>query len=118
MDSINDLILVAGKKAVILVEKEEDVEMVRISVNGEWVIQGNYWDFHPHCGGSLIQELRQRTFEWLTHKGLVEAIQRVLPKETEVLIVRRRYSYATDGGRLDPVTEEELSMAERHPNGA
>jgi hypothetical protein len=112
MESIKDLMRIAGNRAVILIENEEDTEMARLSINGEWLMQGNYWDFHSHCGGSLIHELREKTFEWFSHQGLIEAIHLVLPKETKVLVVRRPYRYATGGGHIEPVTADDLSSAE------
>lgn len=116
MNSIKDLIRIAGKKAVILVEKEESVEMARVSINGEWVMQGNYWDFHRNCHRGLTQQLATKAFEWTGTDGLVAAIRLVLHKDTEVFIVRRLYSYETGGGHIDPVTDEELSLAEHHPS--
>jgi hypothetical protein len=118
MNSIEDLIRIAGRKAVILVEKEESVEMARVSINGEWVMQGNYWDFHTHSAQGVTMELGEKAFEWRGSSGLVAAMRLVLPKNTEVFIVRRPYSYATGGGHIDPVTEEELALAEHHPSVA
>lgn len=112
MDAIKDMIRVAGARAVILIEKDEAVEMARVSINGEWLMQGNYWDFHPGCHGGLTRRLAKTAFEWRGVEGLVAAVRIMLPPDVEVLVVRRRYSYATSNG-IDPVTDAELSSAER-----
>jgi hypothetical protein len=33
----------------ILIEMDESCEMARVSVNGECIKEGNYWDFHDGC---------------------------------------------------------------------
>jgi hypothetical protein len=118
MDSIEELVRVAGSRAVILIEKEEDTEMARLSINGEWIMQGNYWDFHPRCHGGLTQQLAKKAFEWNGVEGLVAAIRLVLPKETDVVMIRRPYSYDTDGSHIASVTDEDLSTAQRYSGAA
>lgn len=94
IENVDELIRIAGKKAVFLIERDERVSMSRVSVNGRFVMHGNFWDFYPGCHRGLTQELGEKAFEWRGSEGLVAAMRLVLPKDTEVDIVRRTYEAA------------------------
>lgn len=39
------------KNHVILIEKDLEVKMARVSLNKNIIMEGNFWDFHPGCTG-------------------------------------------------------------------
>lgn len=35
----------------ITISTDESCEMAMVDLNGECIMMGNYWDFHPNCHG-------------------------------------------------------------------
>lgn len=43
-------------KNEILEEVQPSCKMAKVSVNGQCIMMGNYWDFHPGCHGFKLPE--------------------------------------------------------------
>ena len=54
----NDILPVKRKgKNVIKVIIDTSCEMAEVSLNGECLMMGNFWDFHPGCHGGVLRVL-------------------------------------------------------------
>jgi len=73
---------------VITIKVDRSCSMAEVLLNGELVMMGNYWDFHPGCHG--ITEYG----DFRGHKGLANSIAVSLQKNGDtVRIEETTYSY-------------------------
>ncbi len=47
----------------VLIERDEDNEMMRISIDGVVYTEGNYWDIDPDVWVSVLRKVGVRTIE-------------------------------------------------------
>lgn len=43
-----------NKKHEILIEVDQSCQMARVSVDGRFIMEGNFWDFHPGTHGLYL----------------------------------------------------------------
>ena len=73
---------------VILVKVDKSCDMAEVLLNGECIMDGNFWDFHPGCHG--INEYG----DFNSHYELAKKIGETLTKEgKEFTIVKEEYVY-------------------------
>lgn len=71
-------------KNLIEIFVDPDCEMASVHLNGECVMSGNYWDFHPKCHG--IYEYG----DWNCYNGLANNIAHTVGNCS---IVKKKYEY-------------------------
>ena len=65
-------------------------EMAEIYLNGECIMLGNFWDFHP----GVLDLLDKKYGEFKGYNGLINAIREQIEKEGHTThIIKERYSY-------------------------
>lgn len=64
-----------SKKIIILVKVDDSCNMAWVSVDGESVMEGNFWDFHPGCHGI------HKYGDFKGYNSLAQAIRRKLIKD-------------------------------------
>lgn len=71
-------------KNTILVKTDSLCEMAEVWLNGELVMSGNFWDFHPGCHGI------NKYGDFKGYTGLVNAIQTTVGK---CEVIKEDYEY-------------------------
>lgn len=58
----------------ILIERDPNVEVASVSVDGRGFMGGKYWNFEPECHGGFHNELAKLHGTWHSAEGLADVI--------------------------------------------
>lgn len=72
------------KKNIIEIKVDKSCEMAQVSLNGEIVMSGNFWDFHPGCHGIV---------KYGDFKGYSDLARSIKLKVGNAEIIKSEYSY-------------------------
>ena len=71
-------------KNIIEIKVDKSCEIAQVSLNGEIVMSGNFWDFHPGCHGIN---------EYGDFKGYSDLARSIALKVGNCEIIKSEYSY-------------------------
>lgn len=72
-----------SKVNIITIYKDPSCEMAKVKLNKAWIMEGNYWDFHPGCHGINTYG------DFKGPDGLATAIASYLQKKGETVEIKR-----------------------------
>lgn len=62
-------------QSTILIELDQSCRMARVSVNGLYVMEGNYGDFYPGCHGGWHYDLAEKFGNYRSARSMAQTLQ-------------------------------------------
>lgn len=80
-------------KHILKLKVDDFCEMAEISLDGKYLMSGNFWDFHPGCTNDSIK-VSEKFGDFRGYHSLIKAISETFGKKGEcVELIKEKYNF-------------------------